>query len=126
MMQEKITRAAMRWKDPAYRAKHAEQNRAWEAVNRKDPERLARKAAQMRAYRKTDEYKVSQRAHGMVRRALDSGKMIRSPCQVCGEPKTEAHHPDYSKPLDVEWLCKSHHVAKHHKPASNGTSEEKQ
>ncbi len=30
-------------------------------------------------------------------------------CSDCGETKVEAHHEDYSKPLDVEWLCKKHH-----------------
>jgi hypothetical protein len=31
------------------------------------------------------------------------------PCSVCGAEPTEAHHQDYAKPLDVQWLCKSHH-----------------
>ena len=24
--------------------------------------------------------------------------------------KVEAHHPDYTKPLQVVWLCKAHHM----------------
>ena len=27
----------------------------------------------------------------------------------------ERHHPDYSKPLDIIWLCKMHHEEEHHK-----------
>src|SRR5687768_13651599 len=40
---------------------------------------------------------------------LRAGRMTRQPCQICGEPKTQAHHDDYSKPLDVRWLCVRHH-----------------
>jgi len=28
--------------------------------------------------------------------------------------KAEAHHDDYSRPLDVRWLCKRHHEEAHH------------
>src|ERR1039458_7338116 len=37
------------------------------------------------------------------------GKVKRQPCEVCGAQPAEAHHEDYSKPLDVEWLCPTHH-----------------
>ena len=35
------------------------------------------------------------------------------PCEVCGATKTVAHHDDYAKPLDVRWLCRSHHALLH-------------
>lgn len=32
-------------------------------------------------------------------------------CEGCGQPrKLEKHHPDYSRPLLVAWLCKPCHV----------------
>jgi hypothetical protein len=49
----------------------------------------------------------------LVHLALKSGKLIRQPCEVCGAVKTDAHHDDYSQPLAVRWLCRSHHK-KHH------------
>ena len=40
--------------------------------------------------------------------------MIRQlPCCVCGEIKVEAHHADYSKPLEVIWFCRKHHIQYH-------------
>lgn len=47
-------------------------------------------------------------------RARNATKNIESqPCEICGDTKSEAHHDDYSKPLDVRWLCRRHHVEWH-------------
>ena len=51
-------------------------------------------------------------AHLKLRRAVKSGVIKPHPCWVCGE-KAEAHHPDYSAPLDVVWLCTLHHRRLH-------------
>lgn len=37
----------------------------------------------------------------------------RQPCEVCGNPDVVAHHDDYTKPLEVRWLCRSHHAKFH-------------
>jgi hypothetical protein len=54
-----------------------------------------------------------QRAHQQLNNAVRRGKLI-SPeeCEQCGKLKCrlEAHHEDYSKPLEVNWLCCSCHV----------------
>lgn len=47
------------------------------------------------------------------RKAVMRGDIIRQPCEKCGKEKTEGHHSDYSKPLDVIWLCKKHHTEIH-------------
>jgi excisionase family DNA binding protein len=46
-----------------------------------------------------------------VARAIKDGTLVRQSCH-CGKAG-EAHHPDYSKPLEVEWLCKQHHRERH-------------
>ena len=41
-------------------------------------------------------------------------KLKKLPCQVCGTTKhIHGHHEDYSKPLDVMWLCAKHHAQLH-------------
>ena len=44
--------------------------------------------------------------------AVRDGRVEKLPCFVCGT-KAEAHHPDYSAPLSVVWLCSSHHKQTH-------------
>jgi hypothetical protein len=51
----------------------------------------------------------------LTNRAVKQGKILKSPCEVCGtDVDIQAHHDDYSKPLDVRWLCRKHHQ-EHHK-----------
>lgn len=52
-------------------------------------------------------------AHIITWNAIRDGVLIRQPCEECGEPRAEAHHDDYSKPLDVRWLCGRHHRQHH-------------
>lgn len=52
-----------------------------------------------------------RRAHVALNIAVQKGQIKKGPCAVCGGGgKTEAHHGDYSKPLEVIWLCKKCHV----------------
>ena len=55
------------------------------------------------------------RAKSVVNHAIRDGKLIRpETCSVCGRPgRIEGHHEDYSKPLEVTWLCRRCHVARH-------------
>lgn len=53
-----------------------------------------------------------KRAMLLVQSAIYHGTLIRQPCELCGK-QAEAHHDDYSKPLEVRWLCRSHHRQHH-------------
>jgi len=56
---------------------------------------------------------LKRKAQGMISSHIQSGKIIPRPCGVCGEVKTDAHHSDYSKPLEVMWLCRKDHKKWH-------------
>ncbi len=58
-------------------------------------------------------YPKKNRTRGMLRDYVRRGKMIRLPCEVCGDVKTHGHHDDYDKPLEVRWLCVFHHRETH-------------
>ncbi|WP_299846442.1 hypothetical protein [uncultured Paracoccus sp.] len=52
-------------------------------------------------------------AHLAVQRGLNNGELVRQACEVCGHPRTDAHHDDYDAPLRVRWLCRQHHARLH-------------
>lgn len=53
-----------------------------------------------------------KKAQAMFRHAMLRGEIQRWPCLICGA-NAEGHHPDYDRPLDVVWLCSSHHKQAH-------------
>lgn len=75
------------------------------------PERL--RANNRRWWRSAGETRPAEQliAKRAIRAAVVRGDIIRPDrCSQCGvECKPDAHHPDYSKPLAVIWLCKPCH-----------------
>ena len=61
-------------------------------------------------------HKMEVAAHRFLNQAVKCHKIKKLPCSVCGS-KTfiRAHHEDYTKPLDVIWLCEKHHREVHKK-----------
>lgn len=53
------------------------------------------------------------RCHSMIAQAIKDGRLQRQPCAKCGRDNAVAHHQDYDKPLEVEWLCRPHHMEAH-------------
>ena len=100
----------------AYRARHREKTRA---QNR----RYNRKRHDARvAYQRRPEVRKKQAARQLVCWAVKCG-LLEKPdrCRRCGtEPpprRLHAHHPDYTKPLDVIWLCSLCHGREHRRKA---------
>lgn len=71
----------------------------------------------MREWRKghplSEAARVKDRARTVAGVYLRRGKVEKRPCQVCGAGRSEMHHPDYGKPLEVVWLCRRHHLDLH-------------
>ena len=90
------------------------------------PEKRARKNAMRRDWAKANRgvmtesvrswrsrYPAALRAERQVEHAVRTGHLSASPCEVCSDTDAHAHHDDYSKPLDVRWLCRTHHMGWH-------------
>jgi hypothetical protein len=71
----------------------------------------AQKAEYIKRY--SEKHPEKKKAHTAVSNAIRDGRLFKQPCEVCFSNDVEAHHDDYSKPLDVRWLCVKHH-AEHH------------
>ena len=108
----------------AHRQENLERVRAYDRMRASVPHRVAAR----KSYQATPAYAESHQAaakrwgakHPERRKAnialgnaLRDGRLFKTPCQACGEIKVEGHHPDYDQPLDVVWLCGSHHKEVH-------------
>lgn len=93
-----------RYYDPDARKKIIE----YEKKRFQTPERKA-KILQYQKKMRT-KYPGKYRARYKVNNAIKNGKLLQTPCEICANPDSEAHHTDYRKPLDVQWLCRTHHL----------------
>jgi hypothetical protein len=82
---------------------------ARKAYDKTEAGKIARKKASKNYLEK---FPLRRAAHIAVGNALRDGVLTKLPCLICGD-ESEAHHPDYSRPLDVVWLCSSHHKEAH-------------
>ncbi len=96
------------------RRKHYEKTHVYKETKHKwassEAGRISQRKWQQKTYATNPE---KSHAHCAVHYALKTGKLIRQPCEICGFPQAEAHHDDYSRPLDVRWLCRRHHADLH-------------
>ncbi len=97
------------------RRANLEEAREYDRRRGKDPKRRAACVAGNAKYNMANPIKA--KARDKVHKAIKAGKLARKPCEVCGALTTHAHHHDYSKPLDVKWLCPACHAKVHHPAA---------
>lgn len=74
-------------------------------------------AAYMRRWRPshplTAEQRVKMNARSYANVYQRRGRIRPKPCQQCGALKAQKHHPDYTRPLHVVWLCRACHLSLH-------------
>ena len=67
-----------------------------------------------RKQRYFEKHPIKAEARKIYKYALRHGKLVRGPCEVCGVTEgIDGHHTDYTRPLEVRWLCKEHHRQAH-------------
>lgn len=94
--------------------KHRRENdsvREYDNRRSKEPHRLEMMRFISKRWR--EENPDGYRAHTAVGNAIRDGRLVRMPCEVCGNKRSHAHHEDYAKPFDVTWLCALHHHRLH-------------
>lgn len=63
--------------------------------------------------RQKKKYPERVKARQIAYDALRRGKLVRKPCEVCGDSDARMHHEDYCKPLEITWLCIKCHTHRH-------------
>jgi len=72
-------------------------------------------------YHTNQRFRRQRRAYHILRYAVRVGKIVRQPCRDCGSRgRVHGHHPDYTKPLLVVWLCSPCHAAEHKRLRKGG------
>ena len=81
----------------------------WRDSKRLPPEQLAEVKA-----KRWEEAKFKRAARRFTETCIRIGVLVKQPCEVCGtEESVESHHDDYSKPMEIRWLCTKHHHEHH-------------
>lgn len=96
----------------AHKRANPDKVKKWHAAYvERDPQYKTKRS---RIYRQR--YPERNAAHVAVHEAVKSGKLNRPECcEMCNRAcKVQGHHEDYSRKLDVKWLCDRCHIEVHH------------
>lgn len=52
---------------------------------------------------------LQRKARAAIKYMIRQGQLLKEPCFLCGNPKAEAHHPNYNNPRYVVFLCAACH-----------------
>lgn len=102
-----------RMSDPEWREKELDRQREKAKRHRAEGRKPDPEAEKRGKLKWLENNRHKKRANTAVGNAIRDKKLFRKPCEKCGDENSEAHHDDYSKPLDVRWLCKKHHNEHH-------------
>jgi hypothetical protein len=108
-MSEEERKKARRISSTKYANKNKEKVKECKRISQKRQQDKRNEQQRVRRAEDPRKYEV----YNIVAKAVKLGAIESSPCTECGEEKVDAHHVDYSKPLDVIWLCKQHHLKVH-------------
>jgi hypothetical protein len=86
---------------------------AYNARNKVHFNALHREGKKRRGDKDWKKYPLRTRARNRLAHAVRRGLVKKLPCERCGRVDSQAHHQDYSKPLDVVWLCPVCHGWEH-------------
>lgn len=109
-----------------WRAEHPERyaatRRAWLDKNKEQQKQYGRERYFSGRYKRSKHYKQTaeswrkqnrekRNASAAVYQAVKAGKISKpTHCEMCSQPAyLVGHHEDYSKRLDVKWICQSCH-----------------
>lgn len=89
--------------------KHRKTDKEYQRIKRaENPER---KSEENEVYNRENPNRI--KANSILNVAIKKGEIKRSLCRDCDRTDTHGHHEDYSKPLEVKWLCPVHHKKLH-------------
>ena len=103
---------------------YREWGKNWDESNREKRRELSRKSNKTekrkiysKEYRRKlkEENPLQLKAKDAANNAIRAGKIIKKEiCEKCNQKTSlHKHHNDYTKPLEIEWLCASCHRKRH-------------
>lgn len=95
-----------------HRQKNLSKIREYDVLRSRLPHRIAGRKKYFKKYIK--QHPDRRAANIILGNAIRSGRIKKQPCERCSSTvNIHGHHEDYTKPLDVNWLCPLCHSQLH-------------